>query len=204
MALGYFNNFPKIYYDLNGDNVSIDYSRVTNIVIRLDFVEDLKRQSDLYYQYTIRDADTPENIANRYYGDPNYFWIVLLFNSIMDPQFDWPLDSVSLDNKIIQKYGQSHINDPHHYELRISSYDVPTQTTTEFVYIIDETTYNATPEYTNETVNNNTTMLTTTTAVVANYDYEVNENEKKRQINILKKDYLGQVQKELEQALSNA
>jgi DMSO/TMAO reductase YedYZ molybdopterin-dependent catalytic subunit len=44
--------------------------------------------------------------------------------------------------------------------------------------------------------------VTTTTSSVSNYDYEVNENENKRSIHILKNDYVGQIQGELEKALS--
>lgn len=204
MAIGYFNNFKKVYYDLSGTKNVIDFTRVTNIMARVGFIKDMISRSELYYEYTIKDTDTPENIADRYYGDPNYFWVVLIFNVITDPQFDWPLQSVPLDNKIKSKYGISAINDAHHYELRTVVLDTVSKTTTNFSYIIDEDTYNATSVYTNENIDDNgiEVSITTTTHAVSNYDYEVNENEAKRKISILKKDYIGQVQNELEKALS--
>jgi hypothetical protein len=202
--LGYFQNFPRVVYDLNGNPATIDYNLVTNIMTRVSFIKDLQLRTDIYYDYIIKDTDTPENIADRYYGDPNYFWVILLFNNIMDPQFDWPLNSRSLDAKIRDTYGDA-LNDIHHYEMNVETYDVFSQTTTNFTYIIDQETFNNTPVFANEHIDDGmiSVSVTTTTSSVSNYDYEVDQNEQKRSIHIVKSNYLGQIQGQLEKALSS-
>ena len=37
----------------------------------------------------MQDSDTPEIIADKYYGNVEYHWVVLLFNNIIDPQFEY-------------------------------------------------------------------------------------------------------------------
>ena len=40
----------------------------------------------------IDDGETPEVVAEKIYGDAGAAWVVLLANSIIDPQFEWPLN----------------------------------------------------------------------------------------------------------------
>ena len=47
---------------------------------------------------------TPEQVALEVYGDQQYFWVVLLFNDLMDPQYRFPLRTRSLDDFISKKY----------------------------------------------------------------------------------------------------
>lgn len=199
--MAYFTYFPHKFYDLDGSG-NITFQKVTDITKRLRFLQNLQIETSLYYQYVIKDTDTPENIADRYYGNPHYFWVILLFNNIMDPQFDWPMTDNQLNDYIINKYGIANINAVHHYELHIDKTDINTQMTTEWVYVIDYNTYYSTPQSTVEsliTQTGNPVTITTTTAIVTNYTYEQTINESKRQINIIKKEYLGQIEGNLEQ-----
>jgi len=86
----YFNYFPTTFY--NNSNTSLSLDTVTNIIARFSFENSLKEKSAIFYPYDIQDGDTPETIANKYYGTPEKHWIVLMFNDIIDPQYDWPLD----------------------------------------------------------------------------------------------------------------
>jgi nucleoid-associated protein YgaU len=85
----YFNYFPKTLYTANNSSAGLD--TVTNIIARFGFEQSLKNNSSAFYKYQIQESDTPEIIAHKYYGNAEKHWIVLLFNDIIDPQFDWPL-----------------------------------------------------------------------------------------------------------------
>ena len=63
---------------------------VNNITSRFNFEEKFKENSAVAYEYEIKDSDTPEISASKFYGDSERHWIVLLFNNIIDPQFDFP------------------------------------------------------------------------------------------------------------------
>jgi hypothetical protein len=198
----YFDFFPTTYYDLDGSG-KINYSKVVDITKRLSFIPALMAQGSLFYPYTIKTGDTPENISNRYYGSPNFFWVVLLFNSIMDPQLDWPLDDEELFNYMVAQYGLANLNAAHHYTLNINTTDITSLTTTNFIYVIDQPTYNKTPQFTEqsfETQSGFATQVITTTSIVTNSEYATTINEAKRQINILKKDYLGILENNLKAA----
>lgn len=98
----YFSYFPKVYY--SGNTSSPDLDIVTNITTRLAFEDSLKNNFAAFYEYEIKDGETPEIIASKYYNNPERHWIVLLFNNIIDPQFDWPLDYRSFVNFLNTKY----------------------------------------------------------------------------------------------------
>lgn len=66
-------------------------------------------------EYKIKDYDTPENICLRLYNDSSLAWILLHMNNIIDPFFDWPLNTNELRKFIIDKYGEENIRAIHHY-----------------------------------------------------------------------------------------
>jgi hypothetical protein len=112
----YFNFFPTTPY--TNSNRSSAYDTVTNIISRFSFEESLKQNTSLFYPYTIQDGDTPEMIASKYYGSPEKHWIVLMFNDIIDPQYDWPLDQRTIIKYINDKYSvNGAANNPPQSEL---------------------------------------------------------------------------------------
>lgn len=52
------------------------------------------------------------------------------------------------------------------------------------------------PQYSSYVINNKTIVEAISRTEVSNYDYELDRNEKKRQIKVVKKEYYGQIQKE--------
>ena len=114
--MNYFNTLPKI--------ATIDYSGnaivLTNLMIRAEIIPSLLNNPLLFYSYDIKDDDTPEIIASKYYGDPYRYWIVLFANQLIDPQWDWPMNSRMFGNYIFEKYKNQYAID----------YDVPVNTVT--------------------------------------------------------------------------
>lgn len=107
----YFTKFPKTYYTLdNRKTVQI----VTNILARVIFTDEVKNNFSAYDEYDIEDGDTPEILAYKLYGDSNLHWIILCLNDILDPRFEWPLDTYTLTKFVENKYAS--INGVHHYE----------------------------------------------------------------------------------------
>lgn len=107
----YFKSFPYTYYSLdNATTVQV----VTNITNRATLSEETKNNLGLYDEYDIRDGETPELVADKFYGNPELHWLVLHYNDILDPRFDWPLDTNNLNRYIAGKYND--VNAVHHYE----------------------------------------------------------------------------------------
>lgn len=194
----YFDTLPKI---IQFDNEGI--GRIfTNLLARASVIPELLKSPVIYYNYDIQDGDTPEIIAHKYYGDPYRYWILLLANEILDPQWEWPMSGKVFGDYISAKYGvnQSSI---HHYEKIVTQFDSGTNTTTTNTIIIDEDTYTTTLETTKTfLVPTGEVTVAITKSPVTNYDYESNENEKKRSIKILNSNYVNQFETELKNLMS--
>ena len=205
----YFNYFPKTFYTSNNKATGID--TVTNLIARFGFEQKLKENSTVFYEYNIQDGDTPEIIADKYYGDVERHWIVLLFNDIIDPQFDWPLQYNTLIEYIDQKYtANGAANTPSQSGLVWSQsvnnvkayYKIVTRTSSTNSLIekiqVDANTYaNVIASTTTYTLDDDTTVTETITKEAQTYyTYEIEENEKKRSINLLKKEFVPEVEKE--------
>lgn len=107
----YFQNFPYTYYSL--DNTGT-VQLVTDITNRVVISDEVKTNLSLYDQYDIKDGETPELVADRFYNNPELHWIILQYNEIIDPRFDWPLSTNNLSRYISGKYDNP--NGIHHYE----------------------------------------------------------------------------------------
>lgn len=198
----FFNHFSKIYYTLNRSG-SLDL--VTNIITRFAFEQSLKENTMAFYDYEIQEGDTPEIIAYKYYKNAERHWIVLLFNNIVDPQFDWPLTSNELLLYVDKKYANNggitwakSESNPHSYykvSVRTSDYD-GTQLIEKF-QITAEDYANTGIFVTNYMLQDGTTVTESiSTEIKTHYEYEVEENEKKRKIKLLKPEFIHSVEKE--------
>jgi hypothetical protein len=106
----YFKNFPYTYYSL--DDVATTQI-VTNISLRVVLSNELKKNFALFDKYDIKDGETPEILADKFYSNPQLHWIILHTNDILDPRFDWPL---STNNLVLFAQGKyNNVNAPHHY-----------------------------------------------------------------------------------------
>lgn len=107
----YFEKFPQSFYTLdNRTTVQL----VTNITVRNIVKDAIKENYSIYDEYDIKDGETPEILADKFYNNPNYHWIILHMNDIIDPRFDWPLTQPRLIEFVIDKYGNT--SAIHHYE----------------------------------------------------------------------------------------
>lgn len=210
----YFNYFPKTFYTSNNNATGID--TVTNLIARFGFESKLKENALVFYEYNIQESDTPEIIASKYYDNPERHWIVLLFNDIIDPQFDWPLQYNTLINFIDEKYtangaanttpqtglawAQSANNVKAYYKVitRTSS----TDSLIEKIQLDANTYTNTSISTTTFTLQDGSTVTETITKETQTYyEYEIEENEKKRTINLLKKEFVPEVEKEFKRII---
>ena len=127
----YFKSFPYTYYSLD-DASTVQV--VTNITNRVTLSEEVKSNLGLYDEYDIKDGETPELVADKFYNNSELHWLVLHYNDIIDPRFDWPLDTNNLNRYAASKYAD--VNAVHHYE------DVNGNYTNGNVYLISSGAFN--------------------------------------------------------------
>lgn len=213
----YFNQFPKTVYATEKTPVGVD--SVTNIISRFSFQNELKENIASFYKYQIKDSDTPEIIAHKYYGDSERHWIVLMFNDIVDPQFDWPMPYNTLINYIDQKYtanGSANTTPQTGLAWAMSQNNVqayyktitrtaPDSTQNIEVLTIDANTYSNLASSSSNTytlADGNVITETITKSKKTYYDYEMETNEAKRDIKLLKSDFAYDVEKEFKRVIN--
>ena len=210
----YFNYFPKTYYYPSYESTSADV--VTNIISRFGFEQSFKENSITYYEYSIQDGDTPEIIASKIYNSPERHWIVLAMNDIVDPQYDWPLNQQTLINFIDSKYtsnanttaGQSGLEWAQANTKKYLKIQTRTDNASGLAVVdkieIDANTYanvvNSTETYTLQ--NGYTVKLDTSKETKTYFQYEVEKNDSKRTIKILKDEFVESVESEFKRIMA--
>ena len=114
----YFANFPFIPYDSVGNG---DFKLVTNLLKRVALRTKVRTNAALFDTYDVKEGQTPEEIADKLYGDPNLHWIVMYVNNITDRYHQWPLTTPQFLAFINDKY--SNPDGLHHYEITQTSGD---------------------------------------------------------------------------------
>ena len=189
----YFNSLPKVIYT-DTNNIKTVY---TNLMARASVVPTILNNALVYYDYDVQDEDTPEIVAHKYYGDVNRFWIVLYCNQLLDPQWDWPLSSKKFEKYVLTKYDGA-LDNNHHYEKITTKTSTTTNITTVEKDIISEEDYNSTPYESNNTytIGSDAINVNVVTRAVTNYEHEIRENDAKRNIKILNREYAARFEKE--------
>jgi len=192
----YFSMIPDLKYDTKPISYPFsesDYVTAKNFFRRYKIDEDIFGYATFYNRYALQDNIKLETIAKQYYGNAFYDWVLVLTNNMINPQFSLPQNSEVVRKIAEEKYGETEAySGIHHYEtIKLIS----EQTVDGFPVIIlaegltvDHNFYTSNYTYWNGntaiTVNGNTVSKP-----ITNYEYEVNENEKKREIYILKETF---------------
>ena len=211
----YFNYFPKTVYSTANNLTQTDI--VTNITSRFGFEQSLRENTSAYYKYSIQDGDTPEIIASKFYGDPEKHWMVLAYNNIIDPQWDWPMEYNTLIKFIDNKYsanGSANATTQSGLAWAMSDnnvqsyYKVVTKSSSvgvDFVEKIqlDATSYNdLQPSENTYNLTNGQVRETITKEKKTYFDYEMELNETKREINLLKKEFVSGADREFRRVIN--
>jgi hypothetical protein len=162
----YFNAFPIIPYDSIGE---YDFKDVTNLLRRIKLRTKVKTNVMLFDTYDVKEGETPEMIADKLYGNPELHWVVLMVNDITDRFHQWPMNTSQFNQYVADKY--DNVSGIHHYEIAQDSGD-----TTIKIWVENDADTNA--------------YTSTAITPITNYEYEQNEQDRKRQIQLLDPDYI--------------
>jgi len=165
--MAYFARFPLMAYDVKGNN---DYKLLPNILRRVKLRSGIRAGSFLFDNYNVVDGENPEDIAFKYYGDPEYHWVILMTNNITDRYYQWPLSQPQFAEHLTDKYGAGSEDAVHHYEKTTDSGPTSSRDNSHLVEC-------------NEDDEN--------PAIITNRQYEQRKQDDYRQIRILDKKFVG-------------
>ena len=168
----YFREFPTVV---------INNQEVLDITRKVKLTSDFKLSAMDYSNYTLDEGDKPEDVAYYYYDNPEYAWLVLLSNDIVDPYSQWYKSNEELELYIKSQYETESGTTGDDVlvwarNAALASNIVHYQSIYDSNIKSNRATYRANP--------------TTEFYAVRVYDYEVELNEGKRTIQLLNKSYL--------------
>ncbi len=196
MAKPYFSQIPNLAYvdRTKGEKTISTFKNVKNLFKRAQLREDIFSDLTYFTKYKIIGDERPDNVAEKYYEDPTLDWVVLLSNNITNIQTEWPLSEYSYNNFLIDKYGTDEkLQETHHYEC------TGVKNSTGGI-IVEEGLHvpvGFAVTYFDYALSSNVSA-TNLTKDVSNFEYENNIQDAKRNIFILKPEYLSVVFNDLE------
>ena len=205
--MGYFRELPNIAYQspLSHKNSSRDYIVIKNIFRRSKLFNYLNDNVTLFNKFVIGDGDRPDLIAEELYGDPKLDYVVILVAGITNINHEWPLQDYQVYDYALQKYGsETEMNENHHYETFEIKDDKGRQILPPNLIVDDEfkidgtsskynTTYTLISQAGNTQLDDKDEFTVKTDNIaraVTNLEYEHTENDKKREIDVLRDSYL--------------
>ena len=179
----YFSLLPDIEYDekpISYPFSESDFVTAKNFFRRYKINDDIFSYAVFFSKYAIVDGERPDSLALKAYGDPFYDWVILLTNNMVNAQYDWPMTNYEISKVLESEYDDAY-NEIHHYEtIKIGQFAAGLR--------VDEAFYNAQHKVNIDgavSIKNGSEICGP--VKVAEHFYR--ENEKKRQIYLLKPAY---------------
>jgi|TARA_A100001515_G_scaffold94589_1_gene75734 nicotinamide riboside kinase len=192
----YFSRIPDFeYVSLLPDAKISDYIQVKNLFKKGFIREDIFQDTTFFTKYTINGDDRPDNVAFKVYGDSTFDWIVLQSNNIINIQTEWPLSQNDFDRYALDKYGDYNtlFNGVHHYE----TLEVKNSNGVVILESGKQVPQDFSITYFDIKLGQYITASNATVAVT-NYEYENIIQENKRNIFLLKNNYIPVVLNDME------
>ena len=205
--MGYFRELPNILYQspLLHKNSSTDYIGIKNLFRRAKLYDYLSENVSIFNKFVIGDGDRPDTIAESLYNDSSLDYVVVLVAGITNINHEWPLQDFQVYDYALQKYGtESKMFENHHYETFEIKDDkgrqiLPPDLIVDKDFKMDgsalrfNSTYTLISEAGNTQLDDKNEYTVSTDNIaraVSNFEHENSENEKKREINVLRNGYL--------------
>ena len=180
----YFRQLPNLNYpSLKNDRTSAyDYQVVKNIFKRAVIRNDIFDEVTAFTKYSVVGDERPDNVADNFYNDSTLDWVVLTTNNIVHVRDEWPMGNQDFLTYLNGKYTEAQLANIHHYETKVirdsngkliqpSGLTVPADHSISFV---------------DNGVLREESSLTSFTFL----EHETNVNDNKRNINVLRSEYL--------------
>lgn len=194
MAKHYFRQLPDFKYKnpLTSSNQSDNYIIAKNPFLRAKVRDDVLADTTFLKSYIIKEGIRPMDVAEEWYGSPEYDWIVLTTANIINVKSDWPMSSKVLYDYTLNKYGVEDMNATAFYETTEIK-DAQGRLILPAGKVVDKDFSIPHPDTHNISLN--------PVIGISNYLSETRENERKRNIKIMRPEYLGLFLQDMKEAL---
>ena len=180
----YFRQLPQLDYpSLSNDRKSVyDYQLVKNLFKRAVLRDDVFNDVTNFEKYSVEGDERPDQIAYEFYRDSGLDWIILTTNNIVHVRDEWPMSNRDFLTYLNEKYTSEELSNVHHYETR----EIRDESNT----LIQPAGVRVKSDYSVTYVENDTVKTESSIKMLTFLEHETNLNDAKRNINILKPDYV--------------
>ena len=180
----YFKKLPNLDYpSLQNDRKSVyDYQIVKNLFKRAVMRDDVYGSLVNFEKYSVQGDERPDQVAYDFYGDSALDWVILTTNNIVHVRDEWPMGSQDFLTYLNQKYTAQELTNIHHYETKVIRDSANNLIQPAGLYVDSDHSMT----YVDRGVTTTKSEITS----VSFLQHETDENDKKRNINILKRQLL--------------
>ena len=195
--MNYFDLFPDIELPSFSDKrrSSFDYIRIKNLFKRGRVRDDIYGNVIAFSKYLVLDGERPDTVARKLYEDENLDWIILLSNNMMNVQDEWPMGQFDFQRYLDNKYSKDQLGEIHHYETN----EIRNQSGILLLQnglVVDA-------DYTFKYTDIDGSVHTVNSVKsISNIQYEIDKNDAKRSINVLRKEYIGIIIDDMRQIMT--
>ena len=189
----YFKYLPDVYVRTSSyrqNNVD-PYTLGKNLFRRIKIKDNLDDAILGFTQYTIPNGMRPDQVALEFYGDMSMDWVILLTNNIINVYEDWPMEENELWEYLVSTYGETEASAVDHWVTQRIKDGKGRVVLKEGIEVPENFTYKF-PD--GSVYDKEMTVRPVTT-----YEMHSDDNEKKRNIYLLKREYLGAFVEEFEE-----
>ena len=203
----YFRQLPDFEYVSRLPDAKIsDYIIVKNLFKKGELRQDIFQDVAFFTKYQIEGDDRPDNVAYKVYGDSTLDWLVLICNNMVNIQSEWPMLQNDFDRFLYEKYYQVNDSEEDTYDRiynGVHHYETTEVKNSEGIIVVPEG-LNVAQDYSvtfyDYWISQSVTKSNFATTVT-NYDYEAKIEDEKRNIYLLKQEYLNVVRDDMDEMM---
>ena len=181
----YFRQIPNLDYPSlrNDRNSAYDYQVVKNIFKRAVIRDDIFNEITAFTKYSVVGDQRPDQVAYQFYNDSGLDWVILSTNNIVHVRDEWPMGNQDFLTYLNGKYTEAELANIHHYETKIIRDSSGT--------LIQPEGKRVPAGYTVNFLDNGTLRSESSLTSFSFLEHETDLNDAKRNINILRPEFLG-------------
>ena len=181
----YFRQLPNLDYPSlrNDRNSAYDYQVVKNIFKRAVIRDDIFNEITAFTKYSVVGDERPDQVAYQFYNDSGLDWVILATNNIVHVRDEWPMGNQDFLTYLNGKYTEAELANIHHYETKIIRDSSGT--------LIQPEGKRVPAGYTVNFLDNGTLRSESSLTSFSFLEHETDLNDAKRNINILRPEFLG-------------
>ena len=187
----YFRQLPNLSYPslANDRKSAYDYQVVKNLFKRAVLRDDIINEITNFTKYSVKGDERADQIAYEFYGDSGLDWIILTSNNIIHVRDEWPMSNQDFLTYLNQKYTSEQLSNIHHYETR----EIRDSSNT----LIQKAGIHVKSNHSITYVDGGTTITTSNIKSVSYLQHEIDLNDSKREILILRREYISTILRDI-------